>query len=254
MNSFGFIITRHVNSETTNKYWNHSIKTIRRYYPEVSIVVIDDNSNKDFLKEEFQYKNVTIINSEFLGRGELLPYYYYIKNKFFENAVIIHDSIFFHKKINFHLLQGINVIPLWHFHSDKENLNNTLRIASSLKRNYPIKQKLLNEEFIFMNKEKWYGCFGVQSFINHKFLLNLEEKYKITNLITSVHSRKDRCSLERIMGCIFFTENPKISRKKSLFGDIMKYQRWGYSFNEYMNQLKKKKVVLRPVIKVWTGR
>lgn len=255
MDSFGFIITRHVNSEITNKYWNHSIKRIRTHYPTVKIVVIDDNSNQYLLKADFPYKNLTIINSEFLGRGELLPYYYYIKNKFFENAVIIHDSVFFHKKINFHLLKGINVIPLWHFHSDKENISNTLRICdSSLNPNLLIKQKLSNNQIIFMNDQKWYGCFGVQSFINHTFLLRIEEKYKITNLITSVQCREDRSSLERIMGCIFFTENPKISIKKSLFGDIMKYQRWGYSFNEYIKQLRHKKYLLKPVIKVWTGR
>ena len=101
MDSYGFIITRHVNSEKTNKYWNHCVKCLRTLYPMKKIVIIDDNSNQLFLKSEFEYKNVEIINSEFKGRGELLPYYYYFKNKFFENAIIIHDSIFFHKRINF---------------------------------------------------------------------------------------------------------------------------------------------------------
>ena len=80
MNSFGFIITRHVNSETTNRYWNHSVKLLRSFYPERKIVIIDDNSNQNFVKADFDYKNVEIIQSEFPGRGELLPYYYYLKN------------------------------------------------------------------------------------------------------------------------------------------------------------------------------
>ena len=33
MTDFGFIITRHVNSFHTNKYWNHCIKLLRMYYP-----------------------------------------------------------------------------------------------------------------------------------------------------------------------------------------------------------------------------
>ena len=98
MGSFGFIMTRHVNSELTNNYWNHSVKLLRTFYPDKKIVIIDDNSNQDLVKAEFDYPNVEIIQSEFPGRGELLPYYYYIKNKFFDNAVIIHDSIFFHIK------------------------------------------------------------------------------------------------------------------------------------------------------------
>jgi len=48
--NFGFIITRHVNSETTNKYWNFCIQSIRRFYPFKKIVVIDDNSDLRVLK------------------------------------------------------------------------------------------------------------------------------------------------------------------------------------------------------------
>ena len=42
---YGFIITRHVNSEKTNKYWNNAIICIRTFYPQKKIVIIDDNSN-----------------------------------------------------------------------------------------------------------------------------------------------------------------------------------------------------------------
>ena len=132
MNTFGFIITRHVTSETTNKYWNHSIKLINTFYQNVSIVIIDDNSNPEFVKPFYNFNNVEIIESEFVGRGELLPYYYYIKNKFFENAVILHDSVFLHKKINFNNLQGTQVLPLWFFYSDNENVQNSIRITNTL--------------------------------------------------------------------------------------------------------------------------
>ena len=84
MDTFGFIVTRHVNSELTNKYWNHCVKLLRTLYPLRKIVIIDDNSNYDFVKPEFNYKNLQVIQSEYPGRGELLPYYYYIKNKFFD--------------------------------------------------------------------------------------------------------------------------------------------------------------------------
>ena len=101
LNSYGFIITRHVNSEKTNNYWNRCVKLIRTFYPHRKIVVIDDNSNQDFVKAEFEYKNVIYEQSEYPGRGELLPYTYFLKNHYFDNAVIIHDSVFFHKRVNF---------------------------------------------------------------------------------------------------------------------------------------------------------
>ena len=55
--SFGFIITRHVNSEQTNKYWNQNVKLLRKFYPYKKIIIIDDNSNQDFIKADFDYKN-----------------------------------------------------------------------------------------------------------------------------------------------------------------------------------------------------
>ena len=253
MSSFGFIITRHVNSENTNRYWNHSVKLLRVLYPMKKIVIIDDNSNQLFVKAEFNYKNVEVIQSEFHGRGELLPYFYYIKNKFFENAVIIHDSVFFHKRVNFELLANINVIPLWYFNPDKENINNTLRITKALNNSYPIEHKLINDDVIGMPQIKWYGCFGVQCYINHNFLLQLEEKYNITKLVVNIKCRPDRCCLERILGCIFYNDNPKILHQKSIFGNIANHHKWGnYSFDEYMNNIRNN--TIPKIVKVWTGR
>jgi hypothetical protein len=97
--SFGFIITRHVNSEQTNKYWNQNVKLIRSLYPLKKIIIIDDNSTQSFVKADFEYKNLEIIQSEYPKRGELLPFIYYLKYKWFDNAVIIHDSTFIHKRI-----------------------------------------------------------------------------------------------------------------------------------------------------------
>ena len=70
-------------------------------------------------------------------------------------------------------------------------------------------------------------------------------------MINHVSCRADRCCLERIFGCIFFTECPNIN--KSLLGDIMKYLPWGYSYDEYNSDLKNRKLP-KAIIKVWTGR
>jgi hypothetical protein len=194
-----------------------------------------------------------IIQSDYPGRGELLPYYYYIRHKFFDNAVIIHDSVFFHKRISFQKLQGIKVLPLWFFHSDSENIKNTLKISSCLRNYQSLHNKMLNENVIKMSSDKWSGCFGVQTYINHHFLLAIEHKYKISNMISHVLCRADRCCLERIMGCIFSSECPALMNRKSLLGDIMTYQKWGMSFDKYLKDLKEKKKI-KAVVKVWSGR
>lgn len=250
---FGFIITRHVQSELTNHYWNHSVKLLRKLYPLSKIIIIDDNSDYKYVKAEFEYKNIEIIQSEFPQRSELLPYYYFLKYKFFKNAIIIHDSVFFHRRIPFEKLHRLSVLPLWHFGPDKENVVNTKRIVKSLKNYQVIEYKLNNDAVIEMPGDKWHGCFGVQSYINLHFLEKIEHKYGISNLIHAVHNRPDRCCLERIFGCIFFTECPDILKYKSLLGDIMTYQTWGYSYDTYMSNLKKG-IIPKSIVKVWTGR
>ena len=86
--TYGFIITRHVNSAKTNYYWNECIFRIRHFYPTKEIIVIDDNSNEEFLKQFHAFDNVKFIKSEYPGAGELLPYYYLYKYRFFHLTLI----------------------------------------------------------------------------------------------------------------------------------------------------------------------
>lgn len=254
MDNYGFIITRHVNSEKTNKYWNHSIKCIRKLYPFKKIIIIDDNSKQQYVKADYEYKNVEIIQSEYPGRGELLPYYYFYKKQFFKNAIIIHDSVFFHQRINFERFQGIKVLPLWHFNQDKENMHQILNLSNVLNNRFRIQQKLtLNDQIMGLNFDRWYGCFGVQSYIQLDFLILLANKYNLFNLLRVVKCRPDRCCLERIFGTIFVTEYPSLLKQKSLFGDIFQYQTWGYSYDQYENDIKQKKLP-KYIVKIWTGR
>ena len=256
----GFIITRHVTSEITNCYWNECIRCIRRFYPLHLIVIIDDNSNQTYVKADFEYKRVEYIQSAFIQRGELLPYYYFFKNHYFDNAVILHDSVFIKKKINFDYLQNVNVkvIPLWHFEKEKrENLHNTLRLVNKLKNNTDVMNKLSKDvqyENLGMNNKIWHGCFGVQSFINYDFLVNLQNKYNLFNLLDFVICRADRCCLERIMGVLFFLEYPQLSSKPSILGDIYTYTKWGYTYEQHCENTKNNIINRLPIIKVWSGR
>ena len=172
--SYGFIITRHVNSEKTNKYWNLCIQRIRYFYPSnIKIVVIDDNSNNKFLNADHNYSNVLVIQSEFKGRGEILPYYYLYKHHFFDNAVIIHDSVFVHGFIDFSKIK-MKVIPLWHFNNGPkyENFRGSLRLIRKMKNIQYLSTVLSNKytnQAMSLNKDHWMGCFGVQSYINYNF-------------------------------------------------------------------------------------
>jgi len=256
MPNYGFIITRHVNSESTNRYWNQCVKLIRATYPLKQIVIIDDNSNYRYVKPDFVYKNVIIIQSEFPKRGELLPYIYYLRYKWWPSAVIIHDSLFIHRRVNFESF-NVPVLPLWHHVYDRENVNNIVRIASALNNNTKLINKIVGPSVnvLGMNRLNNFNlCFGGQTFINLKFLEFLQHKYNIKNLINVIHNRTDRCSLERVLGLLFCEEYPRLKRLRSLFGDIMSQRRaFNYNYDEYMHDFKHNKAIHR-FVKVWTGR
>lgn len=256
MDNYGFIMTRHVNSEKTNNYWNNSIICIRKFYPNVKIIVIDDNSNYEFVKAHYEYKNVEIIQSEYKGRGELLPYYYFYKNKYFDNAFIIHDSIFIHRKINFDKIKNVDVLPLWHFNPDKENVHNSLKLVSNFRNNFLLyKQLTLSEITVLGRKHEWHGCFGVQSYINHNFLVRIANKYNLFTLLNKVRSRPDRCCLERIFGLIFNLESGVTKKYKSFFGNIHDYNSaFDYTYDKYKHDLIVNKKLPKSIIKVWSGR
>lgn len=243
---YGFILTRHVVSTKTNKYWNHCVKLIRSLYPDKIIVIIDDCSDQNFLFADYDYKNVITIQSEYPRCGELLPYVYYSKSKWFDSAVIIHDSVFLHNKFNFEKI-NLPAIALWNFEKEhnKTHLLNNLRIADAL--NYSdIIKKCLTNNYI------WRGCFGVQCFIKHKFLLHIMEKYNIENLLNVVKCREDRCSLERIFAVIFYLELRVINT--SLFGNIDRMGLFGVTFDDYYSFIRRTGKLPRNVIKVFTGR
>ena len=96
MDNVGFIILRHVNNNITNEYWKECYKCIKNIYPNNRILIIDDNSDDNYVSDIPLY-NSMIIKSEYPKRGEFLPYYYFLKTKFCDTAVILHDSIFIKK-------------------------------------------------------------------------------------------------------------------------------------------------------------
>ena len=268
---FGFILTRHVNSHKTNKYWMRSVSLLNKLYPDVPVVIIDDNSNPSFLtaKEDtnLNLKNLTIIQSEYPGRGELLPFIYLLKHRWFESAVMMHDGVFAHKRIDFMSGKTPDVLPLWHFpyntDAGHDNFRNVLRISQHLANSNLIKHKLLTQkpQAIGMNMNvrsdpnAFHLCFGVQTFIKLSFLEDIERKYKITGLIPVVRCRDDRCALERIMGCIFHAERPHcLNKTPSLFGHILKHKNaYKYDYTQYMADMMRNRIP-GYFVKVWSGR
>jgi hypothetical protein len=232
MATIGFIILRHVNNELTNKYWIHSVNCIRKYYPENNILIIDDSSDYKFITNINLYKT-TVINSEYPKRGELLPYYYYLHNKLFDIAVIIHDSVFVNEYIDF----NVNKYKLiWDFEHGCDQIEDETKMINVFND--------LELKIFYDNKNLWTGCFGSMSVITYDYLVYVNSKYEISKLLDFVLTRYNRCSFERVIACLL----QKNEKTETLLGNIHKYCKWGISFkriNEYEHL---------PLIKCWTGR
>lgn len=227
----GFIILRHVNNEKTNLYWNHSYSCVRKFYPEAPVMIIDDNSNYMFVNATHTLYKTTTINSEFPRRGEFLPYYYFLKHKPFDVAVIIHDSVFINSHIDLSVKQ---FRPLWIFeHLWDQVVDETNMITA-------FNDCTLTQ--LHQNKQAWKGCFGGMSIITHKYLCEIDAKYDISKLIPLIVSRYNRCSFERVIACLMNSCEP------SLFGIIHTYMPWDVPYEH------RERFANLPVIKVWTGR
>ena len=246
--SFGFILLRHVNSRETNKYWQESFNCIRRLYPDTPVVIIDDNSAPGFVMRtdvpDAVWKNVSIVQSEFPGRGELLPYYYYSLHGWFEKACIIHDSVFIQQRIP--MTQNPYDF-LWDFsiqdapHSEE----NMIGLINMLANNEGIKGVLYTPGA--------RGCFGVMAVVTLAYVRRMDARYNLAALLDVVLTRGDRMGLERVMSCMLQSldakKKPGRARAHSLYGDILEYCEWGLPFHSYLEMKSK-----LPVVKIWTGR
>jgi hypothetical protein len=235
---------RHINSDITEKYWIESYNCIRKYYNN-KIIIIDDNSNYDFINNNMELVNCEIIKSEFLGRGEILAYYYLYKYKFFKKTLIIHDSVFINKYINFNDFNDIKFI--WYFTHHWDNELCEIELINKIDNNDVIKE-------YYYQKDKWYGCFGLQSIIDYSFLEKIVNKYNIFKLIHYIDTRSIRMDFERIFGLICFYENSNLLNNISLYGIIHHYIHWGYTYDNYINDKNNNKIDHLDIIKVWSGR
>jgi hypothetical protein len=233
----GFIMLRHVNSISTDRYWKLCYDCIRKYYPENEIVIIDDNSKPSYLTNKELYKTL-IIDSPYPKRGELLPYLYYSYNKPFDIAFIIHDSVFINSYIDPYVKE---FSTLWNFQHRWDQPEDEIRMISLLANNRP---ELIQ---FYKDHNLWKGIFGGMTIIRQEYLAKVNEKYNFDLLIGCVLTRYNRSSFERALACLLQIEKTD-KQITSIFGDIHQYIPWGLTFDQ------KHHFTHLPIIKVWTGR
>jgi len=247
--SYVFIILRHIRNVRDNDLWISSYNSIRKYYIN-KIVIIDDNSSVNTV--DGKLFNTEVIKSEFPGAGEILPYYYFLKFKWADRMIFIHDSMFINRPFRDSELEG-DIKFHWFFEKseivDYRKINNYI---SLLKDNKSL------QAFVADPDVTWRGCFGVTTICNYETIKYLEDTFDLfKTLVIAIKSRKDRESFERLFGIILYYEGMIEDATCSNFGNIIKYP-WAFESNQINYETAAN--VLRhnnydtAIIKVWRGR
>jgi len=245
-NAVGFIVTRCVKKPEHNVLYNDCYKAIRKFHPDLKIVFIDDNSDKNIL-EETPMENVEIIQSEYPAAGEFLPYYYLITRKLFKKAIIIQDSIIINTRIQYE-----NVVDFMFFYHSNSSIPqpkfmNELFDAT----------KIPNELKNFINTTSAPKlCWGSIMVIDQNFLQEIEDKMGITNWKNIINNRDYRIGLESAIAGVCTYMRPD-KNQYSLFGDIEeKYKKDNQGFGVYVlsSYLKNKNLIDDVIIKIYNER
>ncbi len=225
--NFAFFILRHVSKEKDNILWINCYQQIRHFYDD-PIIIIDDNSDQSLVSLDINLINCTIIQSEFPGRGELLPYYYMFHNKLCKKGIMLHDSSFIIKRIDFSKYT-MDMQPLWTAVHDWDDV---------YRENAYIKQLYNSNSLLHFYKKKnnWNVCFGAMSVVSYKFLQKLHIKYNIFNLLHIIRTRRDRMTFERIIGMLAYKEIPSLYSVGSILGDMGNdgHIPWKYSIEQFI--------------------
>lgn len=195
---------------------------------------MDDFSDYNFIDTNKILSNTLIIHSEFKGRGELLPYYYYLNNKLFDRAVILQDSVFINQYIDF----GQENQFLWsfdqHFWEEYYNIP-----CYQMYDTFGSNKEIMVDMFIDPNL--WKGCFGVMSVLSHEYLCNINRICDLSKLLEVITTREHRMTFERVFGIMFCLCNRTYYNKGtgSVFGDLHKYINSRYGEETFTSYIQK---------------
>jgi len=210
MTEVGFIIPTFCKNEENLKVCKFCIDSIRKFYPNNKIIIINDFSLIDITNLFNNDKNIDIIMSTQKGAADITTYDYFLKNKPFDIAVIMNDSMFFENKIE-NIDKVDTYIPLWHATNHRIEWDSLIVPKTQIPELYQneitthseniithIKKILGNTEFteyalnLYKEKNKWSVNFCLSSIISHNFLIELQRKTNILSLLSELHTNWQR--------------------------------------------------------------
>jgi hypothetical protein len=215
-----FIITTHINNQQHLAILMQGIGNITFYHPNSKIVIIDDYSFINILQAlnyyfDIQKHDIKVELGMYQGGGEMLPYLHYYKNKYDDKCIIIHDSFHIQKDIG--CIQEINDIKFvwyatnnklqWHTIVEPDTVynkqHNIVTHDDAIKHFFNRNIDKWTPEFVsyfnmIYDKKEWIVCFGIMSIINYDFLVLLQDKTHILDIVSDIKNRRERMVMESL--------------------------------------------------------
>lgn len=244
--TYVFVLLRHIRNPKDNELWISSYNSIRRHYTN-KIVIIDDNSSLNTVNGKLYQTDV--IQSDYAGAGETLPYYYFLMHRWADRMIFLHDTMSLYRPFR---PDEVDTDARFHWffqNKDHVSVSRLKGFLPSLRNHKALLAKIDQADF-------WRACFGVAMTVSLEVVERLEETYKLfSTMPMMIRNRKDREMAERLVGLIMFDEGIVSVDTCSTFGDIHKYPG---SFES--SDISLSKYALEQagydtaIIKVWRGR
>ena len=216
------LMLRHVPESYFDKLWIATYESIRKFYPETHIKIIDNNSTCASL---YPVVNCEIIKATYPESRLYSPFYEFLKMEGYSKAVILHDGFIFNTYVDFNAIDTVKF--LWHF-----------EISNYVKHELEIQQLRIldnNEElFTLYDSKTWLGCLGCLIVIDKQFMDQLESRYKISRLVSNIHNQEDAIAFERVLAVLCYCQYPKLKEAPSIEGSITNMI-WGYTYEKYID-------------------
>ena len=225
--TFGFIIPTCCREDIHLRQLHRCISSIRKYYPNKNIILINDSTDCYNLVTEFENDtNIYIIKSYNKGSADQQIFKVLLETNLFDKAVFMQDSMLLNKKLeNIDEIQDIKFI--WHFTNHRVHWNiikepstlfnkeNNIITHTDLIRYHLLTNYNDNKDFQkfalnkLQNMNEWCGCFGSLCIINKQTLLKLDKNVIFIEKFVNSISNRDRRANESIFTliCHFVFQN-----------------------------------------------
>lgn len=248
LQNIGFVMVRCVSHPKHARLWKYCYRSIRRYHPSISIVIIDDHSVPELISDENDiigndYRTLVVRSRYPKGNGEMLPLLYLHEQRWFDVAICIHDSVFLQTVLDETLLSSVKTVRyLWGFVETEPYYRSYCR--------HHLQRYGLNPNIY--DQKKWMpGCFGTMCIIRLNFLDKLMSKFDLRKL--PVRTRLERMCLERMFAILcFVTLGGTVPPAPIIHTDITRYMQYGITFDQFIGNKFRYRTL--PLVKVWNGR